>query len=424
MMSTIKLSLRSMRSRFFSSALTIFSIALSVSLLLSIDRIREGVKNSFEQTLSGMDVIVGPRGGSLQVLLYSVFHIGSPSNNVEWHSYEDIRQHPEVEWTIPISMGDSHRGFPVIGTDENFFKHFKVAQKSLAFSEGKEFSENFEAVIGSQVAKKLNYSLGQKLILSHGMGDASFHSHDDTPVVVVGILKETGSPADRAIHIHLASLDAMHHDHDEHDHDEHEHDEHEHDEHEHEHEHGEEPNAISAFLVGLKSKQGVLSFQRMVNDFEEEPLMAIVPGLTFMELWTMMSTADTALFLVSIFVMFAGILGMLSSMLTNLESRNREIAILRALGARPLKIFSLFLSESLFLGLGGFILGFVLVYPLLVGLQPFLIHRYGFHLSLEANKNYDGVLFLALMGLAFVAGLIPAFKAYRRSLAQGLTIRI
>lgn len=427
MISTLKLSLRSMWNRKTASLLSIFSIALSVSLLLSIDRVRHGVKNSFEQTLSGMDLIVGPRGGSLQVLLYSVFHIGMPNNNVSKATYEEIRKHPEVEWTIPISMGDSHRGFPVVATDQNLFKHFKVAKKHLEFSEGRPFEKIFEAVIGSEIAKKLNYKLGQKLILSHGMGEASFHDHDDTPVYVVGILKQTGSPADQTIHVDMSSLDAMHADH-MHDHDHsHEHHNHSYDHshsHAHDHEHHHESSSMSAFLVGLKHKQAILSIQRMINDYEKEPIMAIVPGLTFMELWSLMSTADVALLLVSIFVIFAGVLGMLSSLLSTLENRRREIAVLRAVGARPFDIFILFLSESLFLGIAAYILGFLIVFPLFYLMQPLLVEKFGFHMPLSFYWSYDLSLAAAVLVLAFVAGVIPAWKAYRRSLTDGLTVRI
>lgn len=416
MMSTSYLSLRSMRNRLFSSLLTIFSIALSVCLLISIERIRLGVKQHFERTLSGMDLVVGPRGGSLQVLLYSVFHVGSPNNNISWHSYEDLRAHPEVSWTIPISMGDSHRGFPVIGTDENYFGHYQIAGLPLSFSEGRAFDgKASEAVIGSAIAKKLKYKVGDPIILSHGMGETSFHQHDDHPITIVGILNESGSPADQSVHVSLRSLEAMHHDHDEEADHEHAHD--------HEHEHGDERAPISAFLVGLKAKQGVLSFQRMVNDYEEEPLMAIVPGLTFMELWSLMSTADTALFLVSILVIFAGVLGMLSAMLSALENRRREIAILRALGARPRTIFSLFLSEAVILGLLGFAVGLVLASGLIYGLQPFLVRHYGFHMPILKASVFECALFLAVLALASLAGLIPAWKAYRQALTDGLTIR-
>lgn len=430
MISTLSLSIRSMWNRRTASLLTVGSIALSVCLLLSIERIRLGVKNSFEQNLSGMDLVVGPRGGSLQVLLYSVFRIGSPSNNVEWETYEEISSHPEVAWSIPLSMGDSHKGFPVVGTDERYFQHFLVNKKPLTFREGHAFTIsddealNFEAVIGSEIARKLNYQLGQKLILSHGMGD-SFHTHDETPVVVVGILNPTGSPADRTIHVHLDSLDEMHHEHEEGE--EHEHHHEESHEHHHDHDHdGEEETfqPISAFLVGLKNKQGILSFQRMVNEYEEEPIMAIVPGLTFMELWSMLSTTDTALMLVSLFVLIAVILGILASLLTTLESRSREISILRALGARPSTIFSLFLNEGLLLALTGYILGFILVYPLLYSVQPILLERFGFYMQIEWLTGYDAILFVSLFLLSFLAGLIPAIKAYRRSLAEGLISKV
>ncbi len=421
MISSLRLSISSMCNRFFSTTLTMLSIAMTVALLLSIDRIREGVRHQFEQTLSGMDLVVGPRGGSLNVLLYSVFHIGSPNNNVSWKSYESLRAHPEVAWTIPISMGDSHRSYPVIGTDDNFFQHFKVAGQSLSFQDGRAFHDGFEAVLGADVAKKLGYKVGHKIVLSHGMGEASFHSHDENPFAVVGILKKTGTPADRTVHIRLDSLDALHHEWVE---DEHEHEhEHEHDEHEHDEASG-TPRSISAFMVGLKSRMGILSFQRMVNEYAHEPVMAVIPGLAFKELWTLVSSAEAALLVISVFVMIVAMLGMLASLLTTLENRRREIAILRAVGARPSSIFALVLSEAIFLGLGAYILGFASMFPLVASIGPWFEQRYGFRMSMSPHLAYDLPLLGAVLVFAVLAGVIPALRAYRRSLADGLSVRI
>ncbi|NRA46243.1 MAG: ABC transporter permease [Oligoflexales bacterium] len=419
--SSFYLSLRSMRNRMLSSSLTLLSIALSVALLLGVQRVREGARESFENTISDTDLILGARSGPVQLLLFSVFHIGNATQNISWESYQKWKNHPEVKWAIPISLGDSHKGYRVVGTDENFFSNYKFGRKNqLSYAHGSQFSDLFHVVLGAEVADELSYRLGDKLVLSHGISDVSFQDHEDKPFTVSGILQKTGTPVDRSLFISLEGLSAMHAD----------------------WESGAPPlpgqelsaeqvrnmdltpSDVTAMLVGLKSKMGIFKLQRAINDDKEEALLAILPGVTFRELWATLGVAEAALLVVAFFVVIAGVLGMASSILTTLNERRREIAIIRSLGAKPADIFMLLLSESVFLGFGGCLLGIILIYTALWFSQPFVETYFGLFIPIKALGLLDLYLILSVFLLSVFTGIFPALKAYRQSLVDGLTIKL
>src|SRR5690554_1799730 len=275
-MKLFRLSLASLLSRKSNALLTIFAIAISVMLLLGVERVSQQTRAGFANTISGTDLIVGARSGSVNLLLYSVFHIGNPTANVSWQTYEHFANHPQVEWSVPIALGDSVRGFPVVATEPHYFDYFRYArQQSLAFADGQAFARE-EAVLGAQVARQLGLNVGSELIVAHGTGSVSFHEHDDHPLFISGILERTGTPVDQAIFIGLRDLDIMHGGH----------------EHDHEHAHEAESGSvqppipgISAFLVGLQSRPRAVFMQREINTYRDEPLTAIMPGSTLQELW-------------------------------------------------------------------------------------------------------------------------------------------
>ena len=248
---------KSLRYRLSGVILTTIAVALSVFVLLGVEHVRQESRSSFASTVSGVDLIVGARTGDINLLLLSVFRIGSASANVSWESVEAINEHPQVDWVVPLSLGDSHRGYRVVGTTEGFFDRYHYGRKQpITFDTGSQFSETADVVLGAAVAKSLGYGIGDSLILSHGVADTSFVHHDQVPFTVVGLLSPTGTPVDNALFVSLEAIDAMHadeetaqeHGHDEHEsHDDHnghdEHDEHdahdEHDEHDAHDEHGE-----------------------------------------------------------------------------------------------------------------------------------------------------------------------------------------
>ena len=416
---TLTLAWKSVRNRKVTAILTIMTVAISVILLLGVERIRTQAKTSFANTISGTDLIVGGRSGQINLLLYSVFRIGNATNNIDWKSYEEFSQHRSVDWAIPISLGDSHKGFRVMGTNHTYFEHYKYGKKQpIKFTQGHEFKGLFETVIGSEVAKKLGYHIGSEIIIAHGISDVGFSRHDKLPFKVVGILAPTGTPVDKTVHVSLEAIEAIHvgwesganlgnnpsadqletmqfH-----------------------------PKQITAMLLGLKSKIQTFALQRQINDYTQEPLSAILPGVALHELWGMMSIAEEALMTVSVFVVVAGLLGMLSSLLTSLQERRREMAILRAMGARPRHIFSLLVMEASTLTLVGLVIGTMSLYMLLAVIGPVIQQNYGINLELSPLSGYEWGLLVAVQLAGSVIGLIPAFRAYRQSLSDGMTIRV
>jgi putative ABC transport system permease protein len=252
--------------------------------LLGVEHIRNQAKESFSNTVSGVDLIVGARTGSLNLLLYSVFRVGSPTNNISWDTFKRVQSVSDAAWVIPISLGDSHKGYRVLGTTKDYFTHFSYGrQHKLALTKGAVFDQVFEVVLGSEVAEKLGYELGDKIILSHGMADTSFSLHKDKPFSVVGILERTGTPVDQTLHVSLQGIEAIHIDWNQ----------------EYQSSKADAPipiselndlvpKSITAFMVGLKTKMKVFKTQRIINEFKREPLVAILPGVTLSELWQMM----------------------------------------------------------------------------------------------------------------------------------------
>lgn len=419
-MAVLALAWKSLFNRRFTAFLTIGSIALSVMLLIGVERLRTEAKSGFANTISGTDLIVGARTGSIQLLLYSVFRIGNATNNISWESYQDIARHEAVEWSVPISLGDSHRGFRVMGTDHAYFEHYKYARdRSLTFKQGRPFEDLYDAVIGSEVARKLGYRLDDPIVIAHGAGKVSFHEHADKPFKVVGILAPTGTPVDQTVHISLTGIEAIHID----------------------WQSGAPPSGltvpaalaremdlspkvITAFLLGLKSKIATFKMQRDINEYKEEPLLAIIPGVALTELWGVMNMAEQVLLVVSVFVVLVGLSGMLVALLTSLNERRREMAVLRSVGAQQKHIFALMVSEACVLTLAGIGAGLALLYVLMAVSQLIIQDQLGVYISLGPPSGYD----LILLGLVLLAGTlvgcIPAYRAYRNSLADGLTIRI
>ncbi|MGF1803101.1 ABC transporter permease [Vibrio gigantis] len=413
------LALKSVLNRKATAILTILTVAVSVILLLGVERVRTEAKSSFANTISGTDLIVGGRSGQVNLLLYSVFRIGNATNNIDWKSYQEFSQHKAVKWAIPISLGDSHKGFRVMGTNHSYFENYRYGSKQpLTFQQGKEFNQLFDVVIGADVAKKLDYKIGDQIILAHGISDVAFSRHDNLPFKIVGILAPTGTPVDKTVHVSLEAIEAIHvgwesganlgHTPDA----------------EALKQRDFQPKQITAMMVGLKSKIQTFALQREINNYRQEPLSAIMPGIALHELWGMMAVAEQALLIVSGFVVVAGLLGMLSSLLTSLQERRREMAILRAMGARPRHVFGLLISEASALTFLGITLGVAVLFALIAVVAPVVQQSYGINISISAITPHEWKLLMLVQVAGIIIGFIPAFRAYRQSLSDGMTIRI
>ncbi|MHB1370424.1 MAG: ABC transporter permease [Pseudomonadaceae bacterium] len=418
----LRLALASLNNRRFTALLTVSAIALSVCLLLAVERVRSETRASFASTISGTDLIVGARSGSVNLLLYSVFRIGNATNNIRWDSYQQLAGHPQVKWAIPLSLGDSHRGYRVLGTSPAYFQHYRFGrQQPLQLAEGRAFADDpFEVVLGAEVAQNLGYRLDERIVLAHGVAKVSLVQHDDKPFRVVGILRRTGTPVDRTLHINLAGMEALHVDW-----------------------RGGvpargagrvsaeqaraldlQPQQITAVLLGLNSRIATFALQREINQYRGEPLLAVLPGVALQELWSLMGTAEQALFVVSLFVVLTGLIGMLTAILTSLNERRREMAILRSVGARPWHIAGLLVIEAFALALAGALLALVLLYVGIAVAQAPLQQFYGLYLPFGWPSGYEWRLLGAILLAAVLMGALPAWRAYRQSLADGLSIRV
>ena len=414
----LRLAAQSAWNRRFVLALVVLSISLSTLLLLGIERVQRDLRDNFAQAVSGTDLIVGARGGPLQLLLSAVFHIGRSSNTIAYASAQAIARHRAVAWMVPIALGDSHRGFAVLGTSDDYFARFRYGDaQALSFAQGRAFSglgAEREAVIGAEVARSLGTALGQKIVLSHGDGALHDNDHDDQPFSVVGILAPTATPVDRTVHVGLLALQAVHRDWLS-----------------GAHVRGSggdgpddaAPRRIDAALIGLKSRAAVFAVQRDVAAFAGEPLQAILPGVVLDELWQLVAAAERALQAISALVAVVSLVGLVAVILAGLNERRRELAILRALGAGPRHVLLLLAAEGALLTTAGVALG-ALACGLLIALAgPWVQSRWGIHLRTQAPSGAEWQWMAAVLAAGLLASLLPGWRAYRLSLADGLSPR-
>ncbi|KUJ78765.1 ABC transporter permease [Microbulbifer flavimaris] len=398
----LKLAWRSLMFRKGSVLLAVLSVAVSLFVLLGVEQVRKQARDSFNRTVSGVDLIVGARTGELNLLLYSVFRIGTPSNNISWQAYRDIAQQPRVAWTIPISLGDSHRGYRVVGTTEDFFSRYKYGQgRALALASGRAFEETFDVVLGASVAKQLEYQVGDSLVLAHGLGSTSFSMHEGHPFRVSGILEPTGTPVDRALYVSLEGIEAVHRpDADAHS--------------------DLTPSSITAFMLGLDSRVASFQLQRQINQYRGEPLLAILPGITLSQLWQMLGVVENILLLISAMVVLASLLGLSIMLLASMRERQRELALLRVIGAGPLQLFFLIQAEALLVVLLGAAIAVGAIYLGQWIVEPILGAQFGIYLMDMPLAGQSLILLAGVVLATLVVALIPASGAYRQSLQRGL----
>lgn len=422
-MTVFKIAFKSWGSRKLAVTLAVISIALGSALFLSIEKIRSGVKTSFSQTISGTDLIVGPRSSTLNLLLNTVFHVGVSKNMIKYETYQKFKDHPKVAWAVPISFGDSYRGYRVIGTTQEFFEHYKFRKKkSLSFSHGKKFEKLYDAVIGASVAESGTKQLktGDSIILAHGIADRAFMKHENNPFKITGILDKTNTPVDRSVLVSLEALEAIH-------------------------KNWSSGgfaatqdarkteqlkktdftiNKVSAFFLACNSRADALALQREVAEYDKEPLSAALPGMTLLELWRSLGNIEKTLFSISILTALVSLLSMLIAVLISLQQRRREIAILRSLGAGPMKVFWLLTLESGLLALLGLAAGFSITYGSLFVFQGFIEMKTGVYIAITYPGLYELIYATAMLIASGVLGIVPGTYAYRMTLRDGFSMKL
>lgn len=403
-MMLLKLAWHSLGSRLGTVCLTVLMMSVSVFVLLSVENIRHQAKESFQQSVSDVDLIVGPRTGQINLLLYSIFHIGVPTHNLGWDSYKMLQQHRDVDWTIPLSLGDSHKGYRVVGTEQTLFDHFRYrSDLALEFDSGQAFNDTYDAVVGAEVVASLGYQAGDEIVLAHGIADTSFSRHENHPFQISGILKPTGTPVDRSVFISLTGLEAMHADFP-----------------------GANtspdliPQSVTAVLVGLKSKIKTFTLQREINTYAAEPLQAILPGVALSSLWSMLGGVEQTLWVISLLVLLGALIGMVNVLLLSMRERQHELAVLRALGYRPGFLFALLQLEALLITLSAIIVALIGLWIGDIWLRDWLLSQFGLFLSESLLQPDMWRLLAGIVVAAVISALLPAINAYR----QGLNMQL
>jgi len=411
-LSLLRLTWKGLWSRRAAVLLTLTAMAVSVALLVGVERLREGVRAGFATTVSGTDLIVGPRSGALQLALSALFRIGAAEHAMSWASFEALKRDPAVAWAIPLAFGDSHRDYPVVATNGDYFAHLRYGRgQELVFLAGGAFHEALDAVLGYEVAERLGYRLGDELELTHGIGESGHH-HDEAQFTVIGILAPTGTPVDRSVHIPLAGMARIHA--------------------------GwigglpipgvrvigtaEWPDQVNAVLLGLHQRTQVFAVQRRLQRQPGEPLSAVLPAVALDQLWGLVAPVERVLRLLALLVFLASALGMAAALLAGMESRRRELAVLRAVGAAPRHLLALVLLEGGLITLAGIAAGVALAGLLVFAAGGWVGGRFG--IDLAAVGPGAGLSWLPLLfAVGLGAALVPALAAYRRSLADGLLVR-
>ncbi|MFA6136507.1 MAG: FtsX-like permease family protein [Sulfurimonas sp.] len=403
------LSYKSILNRKTAFLLSVFSIAISVVLLLGIERVAKSSKEHFLNTIHETDLIVAASEGSIDILLNLVFHIGDGLKEMDYGSFEEIARFEEVAWAVPLSLGDSFRGFNVMATNEDFFKHYKYASaKLLEFEEGGNFGGFYDVIVGSKVAKKVGLKLSDKVHLSHA---EEHREHTNREFRVSGILKESKTPNDDLVFMQLKTDEAIHL----------------------EWQSGHfvdmqieserlshmdiKPKHLSGMLLGLKNSAQILHVEDKINRYKGENLGVAVPAKALSKLFKLMQYFQDVLLFISTAVFITALFTMLSSMFSTLNERRREMSILRSLGASGKIIFVLFATESLLIVSSAIVLGITLL-TLLIAFIPSALS-----ISHMPDMYEIGVLSV-MVAISLCASLIPALSSYRQSLQDGLIVKI
>ena len=408
---------KSIWSRILPTSLVTISLMASMVLLLSIERIQQGAEEGFNQSISGVDAIIGPRSSSLELVLYTVFHLGRPTNNITTKTIDEIKLRNDIDWIVPIALGDSHKGFRVIATDSNYFEHIKYgSNKSLEISEGRIFSEISEVVLGADVASKLNYKIGTSIQITHGSSESIGSKHDDFSFIVTGILDKTATPIDQAIFLDLRGYELLHLG----------------------WQSGRKvfsldnidlsaipeddlnPKTITAAFVGLKSQLTLFNFTKSIREYPSEAISAVIPGIALSQLWSIVGLVDKGFELLSWIIIAISLIAMITLIIASLENRKQEMTIYRANGASPIFLGGIVIYEALIIGLVA-IVGAILIVTIVT---YFATNQLNLALGITPSFKLVSLGEIRIFTIILLAGvlssLIPAIMVFRKNLHQTL----
>jgi len=394
------------------TVLSIILLTASVAIISLLILLQKQFEKQFSSNIDGVDLVIGAKGSPMQLILSSVYQMDAPTGNINYAAAKVWMKHPFVKTAIPLAFGDNYRGFKIVGTTEDYLKKYEAE-----ISSGKMFAENFEVVVGSEVAQKMNLKIGNTFFGSHGDA-AEGELHEEFPYVVKGIASPTGKVIDNLILSNIESVWAMHH------HEEeatfaaeiHEEGDGRHHDEAYDHENDHE---ITAVLIKLKNKMGFVLWPRLIA--QNTNMQAASPAIEINRLFSLFGIGLEALQYLAYGIMLISGVSIFIALYNTLKERRYEFALMRVSGASRAQLLTLVLFESILLCLIGFVFGTI-------------VGRMGLYfISTSTEQNYkmafnpfefalkeEGILFLTTIFVGIIAALIPAVKAYRLNISKTL----
>lgn len=374
----------------------LLAFALSSALIFFSLQFKNSIQKSFSGGASGVDLVIGAKTSEFNLVMFSLFNLGQPIANMTLDEFIHIDESKDVEWTIPLAKGDSFKGFSVIGTNDQFFKNFRDASKdSLKMTGGEWFGLEVEAVLGAEVAKATGLSLGEEIVVSHGLQNQSIEDHHDHPFQVVGILEPTGTAADRSVFVDLKAMGDLH---------------------------GQsgENISISAVLVKMKSKAGILNFRNRINSQPSSQLVAAMPGQVLQEFWRSFRFLPEALNFLAIVVLVISFSSFFTLLMLLFQMRRQEIAIFKSLGMSRLSLMILFMTESTMICLFGSFLGWLIQTFFFLGVLSWVKSEWGFVVNFEISIIQDLTTMMSIALLGALCGLLPFVSRDKEAIGMEL----
>jgi putative ABC transport system permease protein len=389
-MNIFAISWKNFRREFLKKSLNIILIAFGIIIINTILVASHQLERRLDAHAGKVDLVVGAKGSPMQLILSNIYHADFPTGNIPLEAANELIQHPYVKLSAPLSIGDSYRGYRIVGTNDSFLKLF-----NLTVGQGGFFTEEFDAVVGYQAAAELGLSLGSTFTSEHGLSEGGTHHHHGHYFKVVGILEASGTVSDNLI---LTSLETVWHVHDM--------------------EGPEEELEITSLLIKYQTPLAIAVFPAMVNQYQG--LQAASPALETARLFSLISSAFDIIKAFGILIIVLAAFSVFMVLYTSLSERKMDIALMRSMGASRAKVFSLMALEGFIITLIGTLLG--------IAISHLLIEIAGEALPARQATGLTGFVFipeeLAVLGLGLITGLvaslIPALAAYRTNISSVL----
>lgn len=389
----LQLAYANLKQNLLTTLLSVMLLSIGVGMVSFIVTVSEQLNDRFNRDISGIDMVVGAKGSPLQLILSAVYQIDNPTGNIPLNETKKLTRHPLVKYTIPLSYGDSYKGFRIVGTDSMYLAHFKAS-----FSAGTVWNKSMDVVVGSAVSEKIDLKLGSHFHGTHGFEEEG-HAHEELHYNVVGVLKPTGTVADRLILTSTESVWDIHN-------------------HDHNVEHNEEPKEITAMLVKFKNPMGLMQLPKFIN--KQTSMQAALPAIEINRLYELMGVGFSTLQAIGVLMMVIAALSVFISLLNSLKERKNELALMRSLGASPMKLFGLVVQESLLLCFAGYAFGIILGRLAIMVVSSLGEEQFHFSVSQFGISEIEVLLLPFTLGVGIIAALIPATRAYKSDISTVL----